>query len=128
MEDITVKSILGQSSKISSDWDRKKDLYLGNQGYLSMAANFQKISKKILEISKLIQSFNSSRRNLWRFKDTIKNYFIGLPKISSSITLGKTRLVKSKNMKMTTANHRESGSVLGGRGLLSGLWCQFPVS
>ena len=81
LEEIIYKfqSILGQSTVISTDWDKKKELDPGNQGYLTMATNFPEISRKLFKISKLLKSFNASRHNLWKFKDTIKTFNLGKP-------------------------------------------------
>ena len=73
------QSILSQSSVIITDWDKKKELDLGNQGYLTMATNFPEISRNLFKISKLLKSFNASRQNLWKLRDAIKNFNLGKP-------------------------------------------------
>ena len=38
-----LRLILKQSENITSDWERKKELHLGNNGYLNLAVNFPEI-------------------------------------------------------------------------------------
>ena len=53
LENITSKfiTILKQSDTISADWERKKELHLGNQGYLNIAANSPEIMEEISNIT-----------------------------------------------------------------------------
>ena len=57
--------LLNQSENITPDWEKRKELDLGNQGYLNLAANFPEIMKEISNIKQLINSFNKGRRNIW---------------------------------------------------------------
>ena len=83
--DIMIKkfrSILSQSTEISTDWEKKKELDLGSNCYLTMASNFQVISGQILEISRLVKCLNISRKNLWKFRHAIKNFNVRKPDLT----------------------------------------------
>ena len=72
-----LNTILKQTDTISADWEREKELNLGNQGYLNLATNFPEIMDEISLIKWLINSFNKGRKNLWRYKDSISSYNSG---------------------------------------------------
>lgn len=72
-------TIFKQFDNISTDWERKKELNLGNQGYLNTAANFPEILEEISKITHLLKSFNKWRKNIWKYKDTILNHYSGKP-------------------------------------------------
>ena len=78
LQDISRKmeTILKQSKEISNDWKDYKRLKVGKHGYIAMTLNFPDISDELSKVKKLIKAFNTSRRNLWKFKDIIKNFRI----------------------------------------------------
>ena len=66
--------ILGQSNNVTDDWNSYKKLKLGRYGYMAITLNFPEISSELSRLKKLIKKFNTSRRNIIKFKDVIKNY------------------------------------------------------
>ena len=44
-----------------------------------MTMNFSEISEELAKVKALINTFNLTRRNLWNFGDTIKNFNVGKP-------------------------------------------------
>ena len=67
-----VMQILSQSSTISSDWKNEKKIHRGNNGFLNIAINHPRLWREVELISRLVESFNISRSNLWEFKEAIK--------------------------------------------------------
>ena len=65
-----------------------------------MTMNFPEISDELANIKKLINKFNIARRNLWRFKDTIKNVCIDEP-----------TLVRYKNEKIFYPESRKEDTI-----------------
>ena len=73
--------ILKQPNDVSDDWREYKKLDMGKNGFINMTMNFQEISDELAKVKALINTFNMTRKNLWKFKDTIKNFKIGIPKL-----------------------------------------------
>ena len=53
---------------------------MGKHGFVDMIINFQEISNELANVKELINKFNRTRRNLWKFKDTIEKFNVGKPK------------------------------------------------
>ena len=66
--------ILGQSNNVTNDWNSYKKLKLGRYGYMAITLNFPEISSELSRLRKLIKKFNTSRKNIIKFKDVIKAY------------------------------------------------------
>ena len=71
-----MKIILRQSEKITDDWKSYKRLKLGKYGFVAITMNFPEISTELSRLKKLIKKFNTSRRNIFKFKNVIKDFRI----------------------------------------------------
>ena len=69
-----MKIILKQSEKITDDWKSYKKLKLGKYGFIAITMNFPEISAELSGLKKLIRKFNISRRNIFKFKDVIRDF------------------------------------------------------
>ena len=69
-----MKIILRQSSNVTDDWKSYKRLKLGKYGYVAITINFPEISTELSRLKSLIKKFNTSRRNILKFKDVIRDY------------------------------------------------------
>ena len=69
-----MKIILKQSEKITDDWKSYKKLKFGKYGFVAITMNFPEISTELSRLKKLIKQFNISRKNIFKFKDVIKDF------------------------------------------------------